>query len=58
MCNITKKGALSQLLRQANLLFIDEITMGHGHIFEAVYRNMRDIRVTDALFGGLISLFA
>ena len=55
MCYITKKGALSQLLRQAELLVIDEVTVGHHHIFEAVDRTMKE---KDALFGGLTVLFA
>ena len=58
MCNISKRESLSQLLRQAKLLVIDEVTMGHRHIFEAVDRTMRDIREKDALFGGLTVLFA
>ncbi len=60
MCSITKREALSQLLRQAKLLVINEVTMGHRHIFKAVdrTRTMRDIREKDALFGGLTVLFA
>ena len=58
MCSITKREALSELLKQAKLLVIDEVTMGHRHIFEAVDRTMRDIRENDALFGGLTVLFA
>ena len=44
MCSITKKELLSQLLRQTKLLVIDEVTMGHCYIFEAVDRTMMDIR--------------
>lgn len=58
MCSITKREALSQLLRQAKLLVNNEVTMGHRHIFETVDRTMRDIREKDALFGGLTVLFA
>jgi hypothetical protein len=58
MCSITKREALSELLRKAKLLVIDEVTMGHRHIFDEVDRTMRDIRDNDALFGGLTVLFA
>jgi ATP-dependent DNA helicase PIF1 len=36
MCSIFKREALAELFRQAKLLIIDEVTMGHRHVLEAV----------------------
>lgn len=48
----------AELFRQAHLLVIDEVTMGHRHMFEAIDRTLRDIRERDCMFGGLTIVFA
>ena len=57
-CNISKREAAAELFRRAKLLIIDEVTMGHWHIFEAIDRTLRNIRDKDTMFGGLTVLFA
>ena len=57
-CEIKKNSAKAELLKKARLLVIDEVTMGHRHIFEAVDRTLRDVRdEPNKLFGGLTVLF-
>jgi ATP-dependent DNA helicase PIF1 len=58
VCNISNKDANAELLRQAKILIIDEVSMGHKHIFECLDRSLQDIRNNTALFGGLTVLFA
>lgn len=43
-------------MQQADLLAIDEITMGHKHIFECLDRSLQDIRGSEQLFGGMTLL--
>ena len=46
-------------MKMAKLLVIDEVSMGHKHVFEAVDRTLRYVRdQKDKLFGGLSVLFA
>jgi len=58
VCSMSPRDATGKLLQQAVLLVIDEVSMGHRHIFEAIDRTMKDIRGNDSLFGGLTVLFA
>lgn len=53
MCHITKREKLAELLISAKLLIVDETSMGHRYVFEAIDRSLRDIRNCDVLFGGL-----
>ena len=39
-------------------MVIDEVTMGHRHIYEAIDRTLRDIRENDSMFGQLTVVFA
>ena len=46
-------------MQTAKFLVIDEVSMGHKHVFEAIDRTLRFIRgEEDKLFGGLNVLFA
>ena len=46
-------------MKRAKLLVIDEVSMGHKHVFEALDRTLRYVRgCEDKLFGGLNILFA
>ena len=57
-CEIKKTSAKAKLMRKAELLVIDEVTMGHRHIFEAIDRTLRDVRDEPfRLFGGMTVLF-
>ena len=52
-CNITKREATAELIRRCVLLVMDEYTMAHKHVFEAVERTFRDIREDERPFGGV-----
>ena len=58
MCIISPLDTSSSLLRQTDLLVIDEVSMGHKYIFEAIDRTIRDIRGNNSLFGGMTVLMA
>ena len=45
-------------MQQANLLVIDEMSMGHKYIFECLDRSLQDVRRSKSLFGGLTVLLA
>ena len=57
-CYISKQDSSAELFRQASLLVIDEVTMGHRHIYEAIDRTLRDIWENDSMFGQLTIVFA
>ena len=40
----------------AHLLVIDEVSMGHRHIFECVDQSLQDVRNHSKYFGGLTVL--
>ena len=52
-CNISARSATAELLRRCKLLVIDEVTMCHRHVYEAIDRTLRDIRIDERPFGGL-----
>jgi hypothetical protein len=58
LCAITKRSATGKLLKLASLLVIDEVSMLHKHIIEAVDRTCQDIREDERPFGGLTVLLA
>ncbi len=51
-CNITKRDATAELIRRCKVIVMDEDTMAHKHVFEAVERTFRDLRGNDRPFGG------
>lgn len=56
MCDIKPLTHLGELMRKADLLIWDEVTMQHKHCFMAVHRSLCDVRRngdTTYLFGGL-----
>ena len=57
-CRMTRRDATGRLFQMANLLIIDEVSMGHKLIYECIDRSLRDIRQKDEPFGGLTVLFA
>ncbi|GFR95780.1 fructose-bisphosphate aldolase [Elysia marginata] len=58
MCSISLKEAIGILFQKADLLTIDEISMGHKHVFEAIDRTMQDLRKNASPFGRLTVLLA
>ena len=57
MCNISPQEATGVLFQKTDLLIIDEISMGHKHVFESIDRTMQDIRKNSSPFGGPTVLF-
>ena len=58
-CNIGRNSEKAELFRKAKLLVIDEVTMGHRHMYEALHRTLKDVRhCEDQPFGGLTILFS
>ena len=51
MCSISLRDTVSPLLRQTDLLVIDEMSMGHEYILEAI-----DIRGKNSLFGDCVDI--
>ena len=57
ICLFNKNTAVGKLMQLAILLVIDEVSMGHKHIYEAVDRSLREVQGVDAPFGGLCVVF-
>ena len=57
-CNIYKRTEAADAIQRCHLLVWDEAGMIDRRAVEAVDRSLRDIRETDAPFGGLLTLFA
>jgi hypothetical protein len=57
-CAVTKRSVTGRLIKMAKLLIIDEVSMGHKNIYEAVSRTCQDIKDNKSLFGGLTVLFS
>ncbi|XP_005110755.1 ATP-dependent DNA helicase pif1-like [Aplysia californica] len=53
MCSVSPQEASGTLLRQTERLIIDEVSMGHKHIFEAIDRTLQDMCENTSLFDGL-----
>ena len=58
LCSFTANTAIGKLMKRAKLLIIDEVSMGHKHIYEAIDRTLRGVRGTDSPMGGLCTIFA
>ena len=43
ICSFNKNTTVGKLMQQAILLVIDEVSMGHKHIYEAVDRSLREV---------------
>ena len=57
-CNISKADGTGKVLLQTKLLIIDEVSMGHKHIYEAIDRTLREIKQNEAPFGNLTVVFS
>ena len=52
MCCIDARSSLADLIRMAKLIVIDEASMLHKHLFEALNRSLQDIMGNQKIFGG------
>ena len=52
-CNIKKRSALAELLKQTSLIIWDECTMSHKRAFKALDRTLQDIRNNASVMGGI-----
>ena len=57
-CNISKREALADLIRKADFLVVDEVTMARKEVYEAVDRSFQDIRGNNLPFGGITVLLS
>lgn len=57
VCSINKESQLADLIRLADAVVWDEITLQHKHVFEATDRTFRDICNDDRPFGGRTVIF-
>ena len=57
-CDLRKRTEAADTILRCRLLVWDEAGMAHRRAVEAVDRSLRDIRESDAPFGGLLTLFA
>lgn len=55
-CNIGKMDATVERFRRARFFIIDEVTMLHRYVIEALDMSLKDIRGNDVLFGGITIL--
>ena len=55
LLKIKPKSPEAELIRESSIFIVDEVTMGHKHLFECIDRSFRDIRnCQDKPFGGAI----
>ena len=57
-CSFSKKDATGKLLLQTKLIIIDEVSMGHKHVYEAIDRTLRELTEIDKPFGNKTVVFA
>ena len=58
ICDFSKTNATGKLLLETRLLIVDEVTMGHKFIYEAIDRSLKHLLVCEEPFGGLVCVFA
>ena len=58
MCNFSASDATGKLIKMTKLIIMDEMTMLHKHIFEAIDRSLKDLMGSRELFGGITVVFA
>ena len=58
LCNFTSSCGTGKMLQKAKLLIIDEVSMGHRHIYEAIDRSLRTVRGNNKVMGGLTVILA
>ena len=58
LCSIKEKSARAELVRRAELLIIDEVTMGAKLVYETVDRTLKKIRKNEKPFGGITTILS
>ena len=58
VCNFSKKDATGKLLLRTKLIIIDEVSMGHKHVYEAIDRTLRELTGCDEVFAKYVVVFA
>lgn len=53
MCNVSHSDKTGKMITNCKLLVIDEFSMAHKHLYEAVDRTCKDVRKCSGVFGGL-----
>ncbi|XP_050339716.1 uncharacterized protein LOC126766058 [Bactrocera neohumeralis] len=57
-CNISRNSAMAKVLRQTDIILLDECTMTHKKSLEALDRTLKDIRGNAGIFGGALILLS
>ena len=57
-CSFKSSDATGKLIKEAKLIIMDEMTMLHRHVFEAVDRSIRELTGKDVPFGGITTAFS
>ena len=58
MCNFSSSDARGKLLKLTKLIIMDEMTMLHKHVFEAIDRSLKDLIGSQKPFGGITVVFS
>ena len=58
MCSFNASDATGKLIKMTKLIIIDEMTMSHKYVYEAMDRSIREVTGNDRPFGGLTTVFA
>ena len=58
MCNISKSSSVAQLITKCKLLIIDEVTMAHKFIFEAMDRTFQELLQSSKPMGGITTVLS
>ena len=57
-CSFKGSDATGKLVKMTKLIIMDEMTMTHKHVYEAMDRSIREITKNDAPFGSITTVFA
>lgn len=57
-CDISNESQRAELIRKCDLIIFDELLMTHRYCIEALERTLRDIRHSEALYGGVTICFS
>ena len=57
-CHFSKNDAIGKLILQTKLIIIDEVSMGHKHVYEAIDRSVRELTEIDSPFGNKTIVFS
>ena len=57
-CSFKRSDATGKLIKMTKLIIIDEMTMTHKHVYEAMDRSIREITEKEVPFGGITTVFS